>query len=149
MATAKKATEEKTVKAVAKVDVKAPAVKAETVEKKEEVKAAEPKKEVAKKAPAKKAAAPKKEAAPKKAPAKKETAAKAPAKKAAAKSSVCIQFSDKSYTTEDLVKIAKDVWVYDLGRKESEFKSVELYVKPEENVTYYVVNGEVAGSFLI
>ena len=33
----KKATEEKTVKAVAKVDVKAPAV-AETVEKKEEVK---------------------------------------------------------------------------------------------------------------
>lgn len=147
MATAKKATEEKTVKAVAKVDVKAPAVKAETVEKKEEVKEAvkeaAPKKEATKKAPAKKAAAPKKAAA------KKETAAKAPAKKAAAKSSVCIQFSDKSYTTEDLVKIAKDVWVYDLGRKESEFKSVELYVKPEENVTYYVVNGEVAGSFLI
>lgn len=147
MAAAKKATEEKTVKAVAKVDVKAPAVKAETVEKKEEVKEAvkeaAPKKEAAKKAPAKKAAAPKKEAA------KKETAAKAPAKKTAVKESVCIQFSDKSYTTEDLVKIAKDVWVYDLGRKESEFKSVELYVKPEENVTYYVVNGEVAGSFLI
>lgn len=156
MATAKKATEEKVVKepvkAVAKVDVKAPAAveaKAETVEKKAEV---EPKKEpvkaeakaAVKKAPAKKAAAPKKAAA------KKETAPKAAApKKAVVKESVCLQFSDKSYTTEDLVKIAKDVWVYDLNRKIDDFKSVDLYVKPEEGLTYYVINGEVTGNFLI
>ena len=59
------------------------------------------------------------------------------------------EFSGKSYANEDLVKIAKDVWKFDLGKKESEFKSVELYVKPEELVAYYVINGNVTGSFTI
>ena len=52
-----------------------------------------------------------------------------------------------SPTAEDLVKIAKDVWKYDLNQKEEDFKSVELYVKPEESVVYYVINGEVQGNF--
>ena len=50
---------------------------------------------------------------------------------------------------DDLIKIAKDVWKYDLGKKVSDFKSVELYVKPEEFRAYYVINGEVTGSFAI
>ena len=62
---------------------------------------------------------------------------------------VKFEFSGKSYANEDLVKIAKDVWKFDLGKKESEFKSVELYVKPEELVAYYVINGNVTGSFTI
>ena len=45
------------------------------------------------------------------------------------------------------MKIAKDVWKYDLNQKAGDFKSVELYVKPEESVVYYVINGEVKGSF--
>jgi len=84
----------------------------------------------------------------------KTTAKKAPAKKAAAttkkadaKAVVNFQFAGKSYTTEDLVKIAKDVWVYDLNKDLKDFKSVELYVKPEESAAYYVVNEEVTGSF--
>ena len=83
-----------------------------------------------------------------KATAKKATTAKAAAKKSA-EPVVHVQFSGKSYTTEDLVKIAKDVWKYDLGRKASEFKTVEIYVKPEESAAYYVINGEVEGSFAI
>ena len=80
--------------------------------------------------------------------------AKAPAKRAAKKSAevkgnVTVQFSGKSYSTEELVKIAKDVWKYDLGKDEADFKSVELYVKPEESSVYYVVNGDVTGSFNI
>lgn len=62
---------------------------------------------------------------------------------------VSVQFSGKSYTTQELVAIAKDVWKYDLKQKASDFKSVELYVKPEENQTYYVINGEYTGSFFI
>ena len=50
---------------------------------------------------------------------------------------VNVQFNNKSYTTEDLVKIAKDVWRYDLKKKVSDFKTVELYVKPEEGMAYY------------
>ena len=100
---------------------------------KEEVKA-EVKKETAKKAPAKKAAT---------------TAKKAPAKKAEVKATVSLQFDGKEYKTEDFVKIAKDVWQYDLGKKVADFKTVELYVKPEESAVYYVINGEVTGSFAI
>ena len=89
-----------------------------------------------------------KKATTKKATATKATAEKAPAKKAAAKKAeVTVEFAGKAYSTEQLVQIAKDVWKYDLGRKATEFKTVEIYVKPEENQAYYVVNGEVTGSF--
>ena len=88
--------------------------------------------------------------AAKKPAAKKTVAKKAPtAKKVDVKATVNLQFSGKSYTSEDLVKIAKDVWKYDLGKKSSDFKTVELYVKPEESAVYYVVNGEITGSFAI
>lgn len=85
---------------------------------------------------------------------KKETAKKAPAKKttvkeAELKSEVHIQFGGKSYSQEDLIKIAKDVWRYDLKQKASELSSVELYVKPEESMVYYVMNKDVTGSFYI
>ena len=95
-------------------------------------------------APAKKAPAAKKETV------KKETVKKAPAaKKPVVKEEVNFQFSGKSYTSEDLIRITKDVWKYDLNGKEEDVKSIELYVKPEENTAYYVINGDVTGSFFI
>lgn len=115
--------------------------------------AAEVKKEETKKAPAKKTAA--KKTTAKKAPAKKTAAAKketaktttkASAKKAA-ESTVVLQFAGKEYTNEDLVKIAKDVWKYDLKQKVGDFKSVKLYVKTEEHKVYYVINEDVTGEF--
>lgn len=132
--------------AIVKPTAKAVAAKA-TDTKTEEAKTtpaapvAEPKK-TAKKAPAKKTAAAKKTTA------KKETVKKAaPAKKAAVKETIHLEFAGKAYTSEDLVKIAKDVWKYDLNQKVGDFKTVELYVKPEESVVYYVINGDVTGSF--
>ena len=127
--------------AVKKATTKAAEVKAEVkVEApvKEEVKAVEEK------------AAPAKEAKPTKAA--KETAKKPATKKAAkteVKVSMNVQFGGKSYTTDDLVKIAKDVWKYDLKQKAADFKTVELYVKPEDGMAYYVINGKEAGSFYI
>ena len=91
----------------------------------------------------------KKDTVKKAAPAKKAPAKKAPAKKTEAKAVVHLQFDGKSYTNDDLIKIAKDVWKYDLGNKPADFKSVELYVKPEDSRAYYVVNGEITGSFAI
>lgn len=148
--------------ATAKPVAKAVAATKPAETKKEEVKAPAKKAEAkpaAKKAPAKKAeakpAAKKAEAKPvaKKAPAKKAeakpAAKKAPAKKAEVKANVNIQFSGKEYKTDDFVKIAKDVWQYDLGKKVADFKTVELYVKPEEHVVYYVINGDTTGSFAI
>ena len=105
----------------------------------------------AKKEAAKKAAPAKKEAVKKAAPAKKEAAKKeAPAKKAAAKKeAIYVQFAGKSYSNDELLKIAKDVWVYDMGQKAADMKSVEIYVKPEESMAYFVVNGTENGSFMI
>ena len=95
-----------------------------------------------------------KKPAAKKEATKKETAKKAPAKKPAAKkaelkSEISVQFGGKSYSQEDLLKIAKDVWKYDLKQKAADLTSIELYVKPEENMVYYVMNKETTGSFYI
>lgn len=148
-------------KATAKVVAKAaPAAKA-AEEKKTEVKAVAPVKEpevkkaapaakAEKKAPAKKA--PAKKTAEKKAaaPSAKTAEKKAPVKKAAkVEETVNFQFSGKSYTPDDLMKIFKDVWKYDMNGREEDIKNVELYVKPEENTTYFVVNGSITGSFFI
>lgn len=131
-------------KAAAKDEVKA-APKAEAKAEVKEAPKTEAKVPVKKAAPAKKATPAKKAASAKKEePAKKETA-----KKSEVKQTVNFQFSGKSYTPDDLLGICKDVWKYDLNGKEEDFKSVELYVKPEENTTYYVINGEVTGSFFI
>ena len=140
----KKAVEVKAAEVQAEVK-KAEEVKAEEV-KVEEVKAEAPKAE-AKKAPVKKAEAPKVEAP--KAEAKKAPAKKAEKKAAEVQAAVTVQFAGKSYSQADLVKIAKDVWEYDLLQKPADLKSVELYVKPEESLVYYVMNKEITGSFNI
>lgn len=77
----------------------------------------------------------------------KKPAKKPAAKKTTLKSTISVQFAGKSYTNEDLVKIAKDVWQYDLKKEEKDLKSVDLYVKPEESTVYYVFNGTEEGCF--
>ncbi|MDE6740473.1 MAG: hypothetical protein K2N77_09020 [Lachnospiraceae bacterium] len=115
----------------AKTTTAAPAAESKKEETKKTAKKTTTRKTTAKKAPAKKTAAEK----------------KTTAKKEAVKATFNLQFAGKSYTTDDLVKIAKDVWKYDLNQKAGDFKTVELYVKPEENVVYYVINGDVTGNF--
>lgn len=65
------------------------------------------------------------------------------------KASVHVEFNGKSITNDELVQIAKDIWKYDLKRKTGDFKSVDIYVKPEESMAYYVINGDVKGNFFI
>ena len=136
-------------KATAKVVAKVPAEEKKVEVKAAEVKAPEVKAEVKKEA-VKKTPAAKKAPAAKKETVKKETVKKAPAaKKPVVKEEVNFQFSGKSYTSEDLIRITRDVWKYDLNGKEEDIQSIELYVKPEENTAYYVINGDVTGSFFI
>ncbi|MCR5585280.1 MAG: DUF6465 family protein [Lachnospiraceae bacterium] len=63
------------------------------------------------------------------------------------KTKIAVQFGGKGYETEDFVKMAKDVWKFDLNREIADLKQVELYVKPEESKVYYVFNGSELGSF--
>lgn len=148
MAPAKKVTAKPIAKA-AEAAVKTTAPKAEVKAAVKPVVKAEEKKAEAPAAAVKASAEPAKKATVKKTTAKKTTAKKSTAKKADLKTSVCVQFSGKSYSEEDLVKMARDVWKYDLKQKLGDLVSVELYVKPEENMVYYVMNKDFAGNFYI
>lgn len=154
------------VKAPEKTEVKAEVkAAAKPVAKAAEKPAVKPVEKTAEK-PVENAAAKKEVKTPvKKAPAKKAPVKKAPVKKAAEKSVekpaakkaaekavkqiINLQFAGKSYTMEDIVKIAKDVWKYDLHKNDEAYRSLEIYVKPEESVAYYVFNGDITGSFFI
>lgn len=130
---------------VEEVKVEAP----KTEEVKAEVKPAAEKKPAAKtaaKKPAAKKAAEKKPA--EKRPVGRPAGSKSVSKKEV-KSEITLQFSGKSFSQEELIKIAKDVWQYDLQQKAADLTSIELYVKPEENVAYYVMNKEFTGSFYL
>lgn len=107
-----------------------------------EVKAAEVKAETkteAPKAEEKKAEEPKKETK------------KAPAKRAAAKdikTSVVVQFAGKEVTEKELIAAVKKAYTKK-GNKVGDIKTIEIYVKPEENAAYYVVNGVGADDYKI
>lgn len=107
-----------------------------------EVKAAEVKAET-------KAEAPKAEE--KKAEEPKKETKKAPAKRAAAKdikTSVVVQFAGKEVTEKELIAAVKKAYTKK-GNKVGDIKTIEIYVKPEENAAYYVVNGVGADDYKI
>ena len=85
---------------------------------------------------------------------KKETAVKKePAKKAPAKTTVKKEIKvnaiieDHGRQIEESAVIAnvKKAWTAS-GKKIGDIKSIELYIKPEENAVYYVVNKTETGS---
>ena len=83
----------------------------------------------------------------------KETA-KAPAKrtttrKTVVKETVYLQYLGKEINKDDLVKQVKDIWTKELKNKAGDLKSVTLYLKPEENMAYYVINDDVTGSIAL
>ncbi len=84
----------------------------------------------------------------------KKTAEKPAAKKtvtkkatASVKTKIELQYAEKNISYDDIVKNAKEFWTSELGNKAEDLKSLDLYVKPEENRVYYVANGKETGSF--
>lgn len=134
-------------------------VKKETKTSAKTVKAAAPVKETA----AVKAAAAKETAAVKAAPAKEapvkeavKAPAKAPAKKAPAKAavkpaepvaSVYVEYAGNQIAAKEILDAAKAAFAK--SHKDVAIKTIEIYVKPEEAVAYYVVNGEGSDDYKI
>lgn len=84
----------------------------------------------------------------------KETAAKTPAKKTATRKTavtetVYLQYLGKEINKDDLVKQVKEIWTKELKNKAGDLKSITLYLKPEENKAYYVINDDVTGSIAL
>lgn len=88
----------------------------------------------------------KKPAASKKAAAKKENAPKASAKRTEKRAeSVILQYAGKEVKTADILNKVTEAFVA-AGNKETDMKDVTVYVKPEENKAYYVINQTVTGA---
>ena len=127
------------VKEAVKEEAKKPAAKKATAAKKPAVKKAETKKTEEKKAV--------KEVAEKKPAAKKATAAKEAS--AEVKTNIVLQYADKNVTFDTLVQNAKNVCTFDLGKKDADIKKLDLYVKPEEDTVYFVLNDNENGSYAL
>jgi hypothetical protein len=106
------------------------------------VKAEEPKKAAEKAAEEKKETV-KKEATAKKA-VKKSPAKKTETKKAEKVEEIYLQFHGQEIFTKEIMEKAKKAYIAE-GHRESSIKSIRLYIKPEENMAYYVINEKVAG----
>ena len=50
---------------------------------------------------------------------------------------IYLQFSGKSYSKDDLIAMAQDVWVYDLHYDIEEIESMNLYANPEKGKVFY------------
>ena len=72
------------------------------------------------------------------------TARKTTAKKAvkAVTKKVNLQFAGKDIAMDDIEAKVKATWMEETGKAESEITEIEIYVKPEENAAYYVINGD-------
>lgn len=64
------------------------------------------------------------------------------------KSTFYVEYYGKQVDEASLVKAAKAIWT-NSGKKAADLKSLELYVKPEENMVYYVFNEDETGSFSV
>ncbi len=143
--TAKKETVKKAAVKKAAAPKKAEVKKAEV--KKEEVKKEEVKKEevkAEKKVAAKKTATAKKEAVKKPAE-KKATAKKATKETSEVKANIVLQYGDKDVPYDVIIENSKNNYQYEMGGNVDEITKLSVYVKPEENAAYYVVNDKVQG----
>ena len=64
------------------------------------------------------------------------------------KSNVYVEFYGEQVSQTDIVAEAKKIWT-DSGKKASDLKSLQIYIKPEDDRVYYVFNDDISGSFPI
>ena len=62
------------------------------------------------------------------------------------KTNLFIEFAGKKTDDKALLQSVKDIWTSG-GNKVKDLKTVDIYLKPEENKVYYVFNGTENGSF--
>ena len=93
-------------------------------------------------AKAEKKASPKAEKPAAKKTTTKKAAAKSAAKPVAKKEVVAVQFAGKEYNVDAVVEAAKADFK---ANNKGSLRSINVYIKPEDDAAYYVVNGKVQG----
>ncbi len=73
-------------------------------------------------------------------------AAKKPAAEAPKKTeNIYVQYGGKEWDAGELAEKAKAAYAAE-GHRVSAIKDLKLYIKPEEGMAYYVINGKASGS---
>lgn len=62
------------------------------------------------------------------------------------KTTLYVEYQEKQLNEKDILAKAKKVWT-DEGKKVSDLTSLQIYVKPEENMAYCVYNEDSKGEF--
>ena len=78
---------------------------------------------------------------------KKSTTKKAASKKGEPEVTVTIQYQHKEIVTTEVLEAAKKAFTE--ANPDVEIKTMDIYVKPEEGVAYYAVNGQGSGDYKI
>ena len=60
------------------------------------------------------------------------------------KTTLFVEYYGKQVPEKDMIAAVKKAWTKS-GKKVADIKTMALYVKPEENSVYYVINGDSAG----
>ena len=60
---------------------------------------------------------------------------------------VVVEFAGKQIMAKDVLKKAEEAYL--AAHKGVGIKTLELYISPEQNAAYYVVNGEASKDFVI
>ena len=61
---------------------------------------------------------------------------------------IFIQYGDKEISIHDQVmERIHEIWTKDMGNPDEDMKELKVYVKPEDDAAYFVINGDITGSF--
>ena len=60
---------------------------------------------------------------------------------------VVVEFAGKQIMAKDVLQKAEEAYL--AAHKDVEIKTLELYISPEQNAAYYVVNGEASEAFVV
>ena len=60
---------------------------------------------------------------------------------------VVVEFAGKQIMAKDVLQKAEEAYL--AAHKGVEIKTLELYISPEQNAAYYVVNGEASEDFVV
>ncbi len=61
------------------------------------------------------------------------------------KTTLYVEYDGNQAEDKQIIAQIKEIWVAD-GNRVKDIKELKVYVKPEENAAYYVINGDVSGS---
>ncbi len=64
---------------------------------------------------------------------------------AKARKNIVVQYGDRERKTDELLQLIKND-ALSKGIKDADFDQVDVYIKPEENKVFYVINGDINGS---